>query len=56
MTNGIISTLSSSIGVIQLKFSDFGSMNIDPEKIIDERFQNVETPRNIDQKLELLEK
>ena len=55
MTSEIISTLSSSIGVIQLKLSDFDQAQIDFEKIIHERFQNVETPRNVNQKLELLE-
>ena len=56
MTSTIVSTLSSSIGFIQLKLSDFGQEEIDFKKIIDERFQNVETPRNVNQKLELLEK
>ena len=55
MCNTLISTLSSSIGVIQLKLSDFDQAQIDFEKIIHERFQNVETPRNVNQKLELLE-
>jgi transposase-like protein len=55
MCNTLISTLSSSIGVIQLKLSDFDQAQIDFEKIIDERFQNVETPRKVNQKLELLE-
>jgi transposase-like protein len=55
MTNTIVSTLSSSIGFIQLKLSDFGQEKIDFEKIIDERFQNVETSRNVNKKLELHE-
>jgi len=55
MCNTLISTLSSSIGVIQLKLSDFDQAQIDFEKIIEERFQNVETPRNVNQKLKLLE-
>ena len=55
MTSEIISALSSSIAFIQLKLSDFGQEEVDFEKIIDERFQNVETPRNVNQKLELLE-
>jgi transposase-like protein len=55
MTNTIVSTLSSSIGFIQLKLSDFGQEEIDFEKIINERFQNVETSRNVNQKLELLD-
>jgi hypothetical protein len=50
MCNTIISTFSSSINFIQLKLSDFGSMKIDFEKILDERFQNVETSRNVNQK------
>jgi transposase-like protein len=55
MTNTIISTLSSSIGFIQLKLSDFDQEKIDFKKIIVKRFQNVDTPRNVNQKLELLE-
>ncbi len=55
MSNTTISTLSSSIDSIQLKLSDCGPMKIDFEKIIDDRFQNVKTPRNVNQKLELLE-
>jgi len=54
MTSTITSALSSSIGFIQLKLSDFGQEEIDFGKIIDERFQNVETSRNVNQKLELL--
>jgi transposase-like protein/DNA-directed RNA polymerase subunit RPC12/RpoP len=54
MSSTITSALSSSIGFIQLKLSDFGQEEIDFEKILDERFQNVETPRNVNQKLELL--
>jgi hypothetical protein len=55
MTNTIIATLSSSIGFIQLKLSDFDQEKIDFKKIIVKRFQNVDTPRNVNQKLELLE-
>src|SRR5665648_34257 len=55
MTNTIVSTLSSSIGFIQLKLSDFGTMKIGYQKVIDERLENVETSRNVNQKLELLE-
>jgi len=55
MSNTIISTLSSSIGVIQLKLTDCGPMKIGFENIIEERFQNVKRPRNVNQKLELLE-
>jgi len=55
MTNTTISTLSSSIGVIQLKLSDFDQEKIGFEKIIVKRFQNVDPPRNVNQKLELLE-
>jgi transposase-like protein len=55
MTNTIISTLSSSIGFIQLKLTDYGPMKIGFEKTIEERLQTVETPRNVNQKLELLE-
>jgi len=50
MCNTIISTLGSSINFIQLKLSNFGSMKIDFERILDERFQNVETSRNVNQK------
>ncbi|MBU4607078.1 MAG: transposase family protein [Methanobacterium sp.] len=55
MSNTTISTLSSSIGFIQLKLSDFDQEEIDFKKIIDERFQSVETPQKINQNLELLE-
>jgi hypothetical protein len=55
MTNTIASTLSSSIGFIQLKLTDYGQKEIDFDKIINQRVQNVETPSNIYQKLELLE-
>jgi transposase-like protein len=55
MTNTIVSTLSSSIDFIQLKLTDCGPMKIGFEKIIEERFQKVETNRNVNQKLELLE-
>jgi transposase-like protein len=55
MTNTIVSTLSSSIDFIQLKLTDYGQEKMDFEKIIEERFQNVDTPRNLNQKLELLE-
>jgi hypothetical protein len=55
MTNTIVSTLSSSIGFIQLKLTDYDQKEIDFDKIINQRFQNVETPPNVHQKLELLE-
>jgi hypothetical protein len=55
MCNTLISTLSSSIGVIQLKLTDCSPMKIGFENIIEERFQNVKTPRNVNQKLKLLE-
>ena len=55
MTNTITSALSSSIGFIQLKLSDYGQEKIEFKNIIIERFQKVETTRNINQKLELLE-
>ena len=55
MTNTIVSTLSSSIGFIQLKLSDYDQKEIDFDKIINQRFKNVETPSNVYQKLELLE-
>jgi len=55
MTSTITSALSSSIGFIQLKLSDFDQDEIDFEKIVDERFQSMETPHNVNQKLELLE-
>src|ERR1039458_7032224 len=55
MTNTIVSTLSSSIGFIQLKLSDYDQKEIDFDKIINRRFKNVETPPNVYQKLELLE-
>src|ERR1039457_1236351 len=54
MSSTITSALNSSIGFIQLKLSDFGQEEIDFGKILDERFQNVETSRNVNQKLELL--
>ena len=55
MTSTITSALSSSIGFIQLKLSDYGQEKIEFKNIIIERFQKVETTRNINQKLELLE-
>jgi transposase-like protein len=55
MTSTITSALSSSIGFIQLKLSDYGQEKIEFKNIIKERFQKVETTRNINQKLELLE-
>src|SRR5665648_1184755 len=55
MPNTTISTLSSSIDVIQLKLTDCSPMKIDFEKTIEERLQTVETPQNVNQKLELLE-
>jgi transposase-like protein len=55
MSNTITSTLSSSIEFIQLKLTDYNQKEIDFDKIINQRFQNVETPPNIYQRLELLE-
>jgi len=55
MTNEIISTLSYSIASIQLKLSDFGMEKIEFEKILTERLQNPETPRNVNKTLNLLE-
>src|SRR5665648_1031628 len=55
MTSTITSALSFSIGFIQLKLSDFDQDEIDFEKIVGERFQSMETPHNVNQKLELLE-
>src|SRR5665648_1238788 len=55
MSSTITSTLSSSIEFIQLKLTDYGQEKMDFEKIIRERFQNVDTTRNVNQKLELLE-
>ena len=55
MSNTITSTLSSSIEFIQLKLSDYGQKEINFDKIINQRFQNVEIPSNIYQRLELLE-
>jgi transposase-like protein len=55
MISTIVSTLSSSIGFIQLKLSDYDQKEIYFDKIINQRFKNVETPPNIHQKLELLE-
>jgi len=55
MTSTITSALSSSIEFIQLKLSDYDQKEIEFEKIIKERFQKVETNRNLNQKLELLE-
>ncbi len=55
MTKRIIPTLSSSIASIQLKLSDFGMEKIDFKRILSERLQNPETPRNVNQNLNLLE-
>ena len=55
MTNEITSALSSSIGFIQLKLSDYDQEKIDFKTIIKERFQKVDTSRNVNQELELLE-
>lgn len=55
MFNEIISTLSSSIGFIQLKLSDFGMEKISFEETLKERFLSMETPRNVNQNLNLLE-
>jgi hypothetical protein len=37
MTNTIVSTLSSSIGFIQLELSDFGQKEFDFDKIINQK-------------------
>lgn len=55
MTSEIISTLKFCIASIQLKLSDFGMEKIDFEKILTERFQSPETPRNVNKTLNLLE-
>ena len=47
MTNTITSALGSSIGFIQLKLYDFDQGEIDFEKILNERFQSVDAPQNI---------
>lgn len=54
MTNATIHTLSCCIDSIQLKLSDFGSEKPNFENILTERFQNPETPRNMNQALNLL--
>ncbi len=55
MSSTITSALGSSIGFIQLKLSDYDQREIDFKKILNERFQSVETRQNVNQKLELLE-
>lgn len=55
MTSEIISTLSSSIDSIQLNLFDFGMEKINFKRILKERFSNTETPRNVNQNLNLLE-
>lgn len=55
MTSEITSALSSSIGFVQLKLSDYDQEKIDFKTIIKERFQKVNTSRNVNQELELLE-
>lgn len=49
MINTILfySTLGFSVGFIQLKLSDFGSEKLDFETIINNRFQSVNTPQNV---------
>ncbi len=54
MTNVIVPTLSSCIGSIQLKLSDFGLEKPNFENVLVERFQNSETPRNVNHALNLL--
>jgi hypothetical protein len=56
MTNTTISTLSSSIDVIQLKLSDCSPMKIDFEKTIEERLQTVETPSKCKSKTRITRK
>jgi hypothetical protein len=46
MTNKIISTLIYSIGVIQLKLSDFDQKEFVFDKTINQRFKNSETSLN----------
>jgi len=55
MTSTIVSTLSSSIGFIQLKLTDYDQKEFAFDNIINQRFKTVETPLNIHQKLELPE-
>ncbi len=54
MTNTVIPTLNCCIDSIQLKLCDFGMEEIDFEKILNERFQRGETPRNVNKNLSLL--
>src|ERR1039458_5508621 len=55
MTNTIVSTLSSSISFIQLKLTDYDQKEFVFDKVINQRFKNVETAPNMYLKLELLE-
>jgi transposase-like protein len=55
MTNTIVSTLSSSISFIQLKLTDYDQKEFVFDKVINQRFKNVETALNMYLKLELLE-
>jgi transposase-like protein len=55
MTSTIVSTLSSSISFIQLKLTDYDQKEFVFDKIINQRFKNVETAPNMHLKLELLE-
>lgn len=55
MTNEITSALKGCIDSIQLKLSDYVMEKIDFERILKERLTTVETPRNVNQNLNLLE-
>lgn len=55
MISKIISTLNSSIASIQLKLSDFGVEKPDFKKVLTERLQSPEIPRNVNETLNLLE-
>jgi len=55
MTSTIIPTLKCCIDSIQLKLYDCGMEKIDFEKILNERVQSTETPRNVNKNLSLLE-
>jgi len=55
MFRQIVPTLSSCIGSIQLNLFDFGVEKPNFENVLKERFQNPETPRNVNQQLILLD-
>ena len=54
MFSEIITTLESNIGSIQLNLFDFGAEKPKFEEILNTRFQNHETPRNVNKNLKLL--